>query len=82
MSGKGGEDCHYAHDESQLREKPNLYRTHGGELSHCGRCENCDEDGTKPTNKFVQESLNYHKLPMLGRIKQSKIQTCGCFEEI
>lgn len=36
--GKGGEDCHFAHDESQLREKPNLYRTHGGDLSRFETC--------------------------------------------
>ena len=34
---QGGEDCHFAHDESQLREKPNLYRTHGVDLSHWWR---------------------------------------------
>jgi len=32
-----GEDCHFAHDESQLREKPNLYRTHGRSIS--GNCK-------------------------------------------
>ncbi|CAK9023045.1 unnamed protein product [Durusdinium trenchii] len=35
-----GEECHFAHDESQLREKPNLYRTRiCRSLAKSGKCK-------------------------------------------
>lgn len=35
-----GEDCHFAHDESQLREKPNLYKTRiCRSLQKSGQCK-------------------------------------------